>query len=1049
MGEDSFMPKRAKYIHLVVLWVLCVCGFAMVPPHPMYGDIPAAWKPVEIARDRNIAADNGNNSTLAGVITQSKNPVLPSNVLVLMVEFSDVQFKTDPQYPDYFSHDAVFFERWMLHLRDFFYDASHGSYELQYTVYPQALRLPRPLAYYGADTADKTDAHLSEILPDLMPLCTPQIDFSAYDNVFIFHAGAGQETDIERINTESIWSTFLTRKTLQAAFDPENDDYPGFVTPDGTILTNVVIVPEDEFHAYFPGVDEEDESLQNAYIFSIYGVLAHQFGHVLGLPTLFDNDSSNGTSQGIGNWGLMGTGVWNMGGYIPAQLSAWCRYYLGWEEPVIITENGENLSLDHFLNHQQDAIRLYKVPISEQEYFLIENRQQNPDGSLDPYNNLPSFSFKLLPEGEQDYYENEPLRPYFNFMENRHGGCEWDFFLPGYGMDQTTDGSGILIWHIDETVIQEKFRPNFDENSVNSYAPHKGVDLEEADGYQHLDTALMSEYKYGGPDDSFRADNNDYFGTSMHNSLLWLPTSESYYGGVPLEIYDISERANNMSFSIRFAWELEIGYEGPSLLPAAAIDFDGDTESEVFFPAADGKISLFKNDSLADGFPVKYQPIVQLYTWDGTNLYIPMQSGQLCRLACMNKDATTFVLNLPNHSWQSHPVDTQDRLFLPLKDELSGVSYIKSYAKSAPEDSYDIMSLTGELRANLCWTGEKLYALELLNDTSQHQLWEYDAATEEILTQQLAIPADSLALGLYVAQLNHKPNLIVQCPSSVYVFDLNPDGAELCPGFPFVMPDSCSAPLSIEDWDSNGSLDLILGRSNRVYIVDYSASEMSTTSLNLDLADDGIAAGAFALDLDGDDKLELVSALSMNRLAIWEDSNRLKRNYPVSFGRRGRHLPFVYPGDNDEYYLYVTSDDGRIYRELLPDYAADKVDPGWLSEYANLRRTAYREASTSPNQYQSNSSFVMDELYIFPNPLKSIYEPRLRLSVMPTQDLEIELAIFDISGNLVFKDRAFAYAYLRNMEIFEIPADKLSSGIYLAIVKGGGEKHLLRFGIEK
>jgi len=88
-------------------------------------------------------------------------------------------------------------------------------------------------------------------------------------------------------------------------------------------------------------------------------------------------------------------------------------------------------------------------------------------------------------------------------------------------------------------------------------------------------------------------------------------------------------------------------------------------------------------------------------------------------------------------------------------------------------------------------------------------------------------------------------------------------------------------------------------------------------------------------------------------------------------------------------------------------------------------------------------------LYFFPNPLKKIYEPRLRLSVMPTQDMQVELKIFDISGKMVYSHSALAYAYLRNLEIFEIPAHKLSSGIYIAIISSGGETHRLRFGIEK
>jgi len=35
------------------------------------------------------------------------------------------------------------------------------------------------------------------------------------------------------------------------------------------------------------------------------------------------------------------------------------------------------------------------------------------------------------------------------------------------------------------------------------------------------------------------------------------------------------------------------------------------------------------------------------------------------------------------------------------------------------------------------------------------------------------------------------------------------------------------------------------------------------------------------------------------------------------------------------------------------------------------------------------------------------------------------------------------------MDVFDIPAHKLSSGIYIAVLKGGGQTLQLRFGIEK
>lgn len=1038
------MYKWAPHIYLAVLLLSSITLGAMVPPHPMYQNVPANWQ-VSQAEIKVFGAEDHPNPTVVAKTLQMNREnrgdrTLPANILTLMVQFSDVQFKSTPQYPDYVAHDAVFFERWMLHLQDFFADASHGRYEMDYTVYPQIFTLPQSMAWYGNDSSAKIDANLPFILEDLMPLCDHLIDFSAYDGLVIFHAGAGQEADINSIRTQQIWSTFLTRRTLQAAYDPDNDDYPGFTTADGAVLTNVVIVPEDEFQDYFPGEQETDAEM---YLFSIYGVLAHQFGHVLGLPTLFDNDSSNGRSQGIGNWGLMGTGVWNASGYVPAQLCAWSRYYLGWEDAITVYNDVEALPLDHFLNHQQDAIRLYKVPISDAEYFLVENRQQNPDASLDPYNSLPSYTFKLLPEGEQEYYENFPQLPYFNFMSNSYRGCEWDFFLPGFGMSPFTDGSGILIWHIDENVIAQNFNPNFDTNRVNANARHKGVDLEEADGFQHLDTAVMDEHKYGGPEDSYRAGNNDYFGNNTYQGLTWLPTAESYYGGVPLEIYDISASANRMNFSVRFSWKLDAGYDGINTLPAAAIDLDGDGIKEIFYPMPDGKLALFADDEMAAGFPIQQQEIPQLYSWDGSRLFIPMQAGTLARLYSMSQQERRFVANLPDHSWLSHPVDLEEELYLPLLDHSTGQSQILVYHKSSDELGASI-SLPDTLASNLVLTPQ---SLKCAIKGSSYRLFTLDLASGESELRDLAIPSDSLLVGIYQTVWGNTDALIVQCPSSLYAFDL--PQLTLKRGFPFVIPGSSHAPITIADVDRNGTLDLLLATSNRLYIIDHSGSDLSVASLNLALADDGISAGALALDLDGDSRVELAGAFSLNRLAVWEENFRLMSSYPLSLGERGRHLPFVSTGADGKYYLWMATDKGRIYRSALAYFDPSLASALWYSEYANLQRQAYHPGINMPNQYLCDGVFVKAETYIFPNPLKRIYDPQLRLSVMPTRDLEVELKIFDITGKLVYQKRAMAYAYLRNMDIFEIPATKLSSGIYLAIVSGGGDSLQLRFGVEK
>ncbi|MCK4695263.1 MAG: immune inhibitor A, partial [Candidatus Cloacimonetes bacterium] len=336
----------------------------------------------------------------------------------------------------------------------------------------------------------------------VVEIADDQLDYNDYDAIIIIHAGAGQESDITGNNADDLWTTFLTRRSLQAGLDPENDDFPGIETDDGVILKEFVICPETEWHS--------DLTMEDP-IYGLLGIITHQFGHQIGLPTLFDNDSSNGYSSGIGSFGLMGTGVWNANGFVPPLPCAWSRHYLGWEDDNIVEINSsiDNLQLAFRTANDEETPKIYKINISEKEYFFLENRQQNPDGST--LGGEPSFTFELLPEGQQDIYPpghpNEG-QPKFNFMDNTYKGCEWDFYLPGLGGPDipVVDGSGVLIWHIDENIIEENFDPDFESNSVNADASHKGVDLEEADGIQHLDTAFQL-YSWGSSNDSYREGN--------------------------------------------------------------------------------------------------------------------------------------------------------------------------------------------------------------------------------------------------------------------------------------------------------------------------------------------------------------------------------------------------------------------------------------------------------------------------------------------------------------------------------------------------------------
>lgn len=1014
----------------------------MVPPHPLCKQVPSGYRSTEI----ELPAQG-----LAGPRT------IPNNILVLRVQFSDVVFQSEPVYPDSLVHDAAFFDRWMLHLSDFYADASHYNYTLSYTMYPQVITLPRTMGYYGADSADldTTDVKGGEFALDIVAQLDPTVNFAQYGGIIVFHAGPGQETDITNppSATEDIWSTFLTRRRLQRYLDPENNAYPGLATNDGVFLTNIVVMPESEYQDYFPDANADPEG---RYLFSMYGVLAHQFGHLLGLPTLFDNDDTNGASQGIGHWGIMGTGVWSGNGFYPVQLDPWCRAYLGWDQPIVVTQSNTDLEVDYFLDQSPSARRLYKIPISDTEYYLVENRQQNPDGSIDSYFFQPSYSFVLLPEGEQDYFENYPLQPEFNFMENRYKGSEWDFFLPGFGgptppgQQYNVDGSGLLIWHIDENVITQNFTPNFDLNSVNADASHKGVDIEEADGFQNLDSGVMDTYMYGSPYDTYRAGSYDYFGYGEHNGLTTVPTAESYYGGISLEIYDISASANVMSFAVRFGWSLDAGYVGPNPFPACLVDFDGDGGKELFYPMPNGQLNLWKNEQQAAGYPLQLPlPIAQNYVWDGSDFYLPLQTENLSRLYRLGNDSGQYVFTRPGEIWANQPVDNGDELFLTLNNDTYNSGSLYSLDKANPTEFTTLKVFDYPVVSNMVLFRDQLYINTRMENYS-YVIWRYDTGNGDFSHQNLDVPVDSTLVGIFKAPLlpgSQNGEFIVQCANSVYVFT---DNMQPVAGFPYVHDLRSTAPLTIADWDSNGILDLIITSDRGVVVLDYSGARMSPQSLDLAASDSlAFSSGALALDLDHDGQNELIGNFGNNQLKVWEQDFRPKRGFPVSRADRSRNLPFLGKSSAGAAYAWMAADNGKIFREPLPDLDLADLDALWFCEYGTLLRPASRDTTGLVNRYQSSKIFVPGEVYIYPNPLKSIYPQQMTLNVMTNRDADFVLRIYDISGSLVHTQKGTVKAYLRNRQPIVIPKDKLSSGVYIAVIAADLESYRIKFAVEK
>jgi hypothetical protein len=200
------------------------------------------------------------------------------------------------------------------------------------------------------------------------------------------------------------------------------------------------------------------------------GTVAHETGHVFGLPDLYDtNFSSAEVTQGIGEWGLMGSGNYARP-HSPARFDAWSLFELGWVS-VDTLSTGREVRLSPVAS--SDTVLYLPLPESK-EFYLLENRQAQ----------------------ESDTAQMNP-----------------DF--PGY------KAPGLLLWHVDQEQVEAH---GFSTDNRVNVGPVHGVALVQADGREDL-------RQPGGRN---RGDAGDSYPGSTGNSTLCqntTPAAHNNQGG--------------------------------------------------------------------------------------------------------------------------------------------------------------------------------------------------------------------------------------------------------------------------------------------------------------------------------------------------------------------------------------------------------------------------------------------------------------------------------------------------------------------------------------
>jgi len=425
----------------VVAWIALLAapwhsGFAM-PLHPeLIEKLKAGGKWAETVRmlreDRSKGIESGTglrrlmrgSGRSQGLESfQDYQWSVQRQAVVILVDFSDNAADTVSYPPSHYEEMLFSLGTYATgSMADYYLENSYGEFLLTGTVVGW-YRMAQTYAYYvdGQRGFGSYPQNAQKLAEDAIYAADPDVDFSQFDNdgpdgipnsgdddgqvdaLFVIHAGPGYE---ETGNSNHIHSHQWT-------------------THDIPIVDGV--------QGYSYSMEPDNGRI---------GVFCHEFGHVLGLPDLYDLDYD---SKGLGMWSIMAGGVWADNGATPVHFDAWCKVQLGFLTPQVVTSNIVGASVPE-VEGNPTAYELWTNGVPESQYFLVENRQKTGFDSYLPGSGLLIYHVdELVPNNnDQTHYKVavEQADGDFDLENNLNGGDSGDPW-PGSAVKRTFDYASV------------------------------------------------------------------------------------------------------------------------------------------------------------------------------------------------------------------------------------------------------------------------------------------------------------------------------------------------------------------------------------------------------------------------------------------------------------------------------------------------------------------------------------------------------------------------------------------------------------------------------
>lgn len=933
-------------------------------------------------------------------------------------------------------HNRTYFEHQILALNNYFASVSRGRLHLVGDVYPPeadaSYMVANPMNYYSP-IGDETlaDQRLAELLQEGFQLAdqTDDIDFSNYDSFVLFHAGVGGDIALGFDTTpQDITSAFLDFNFLKQTIGNNDAAYLGIAVNDGSYsIRDGILLPATQS--------------QEGFDIGLLGTMTFMFGSQLGLPLLLDTDTG---LSGVGVFGMMDQGSGNFSGMLPAEPGAWEKVFLGWETPIEITTGTD---LEIAVSKAKSDNKIYKVPINSQEYFLVENRTRDFHGDdiavgFDAEGNR--FEFKWDTEQSVNWQPNLDKLNVITRVD------EYDFGLPG---------SGILIWHIDETVILE----NIGANRVNANPDRRGVDLEEADGAQDigievdfLDPASFFGIENGGVVDMFAADIKDNGFVNGDTTIIsftpyTFPNTNSNAGARShIHFTDFSNADTLMTFTVRKGFSRAgfphyVGNQNSDFAPLFA-DLDDDGFKEIIVGHGN-TISVVKADG-SKFLPNLDEAIVE--TSAGERIY-PLSifaqpvGNVLYAPAVARLNNQNIVVAATGQGVSAYrPLDGDNNGRADVLLDVSVVSAITTHP-FVVESAGAFEVIVGTENGGI---------LGIDNEGTTRAIYAGGGAIigfAGFAADRFVYAADDGGVGLvnidgtslWVSEINGRPaHVPVLCDINrddrleiVLITDegkvhfIDDSGAELTDGQKTnYVPTS---QVAVADIDKNGFFELVYTSETSLVALNHTATLVEGFPQKTSLAEfqSGFSSSPVIADLDNDGTLDLAVGSRDEHLTVRDIDGRIP-DLQLAVSGKLNSTPVVDDLDNDgELDLAIMGGDGFLYVWNT----GSEGDVAWSGFLNTL--THSNAASTTPGQIVIGQDLMPKRsVYNYPNPTEG-GSTTIRYSL--NQPADVNIRIYDLAGDFIEEMAGAGNAPADNEVTWNL--GNVASGVYFARVEARGQ----------